>query len=64
MLDRWPSFMVSKQFDYASKAQARFSENFMFQLVENEMESTVTQNAIPSKQHIVHYHMLLPNVGY
>lgn len=30
----------------------RFPENFMFQLSEEEAESMVSQNAIPSKQHL------------
>ena len=30
----------------------RFPEDFMFQLSENEIEVMVSQNAIPSKQHL------------
>ena len=30
----------------------RFPEDFMFQLTENEVEYMVSQNAIPSKQHL------------
>jgi hypothetical protein len=30
----------------------RFPENFMFQLIENEADSLVSQNAIPSKRHL------------
>jgi len=30
----------------------RFPENFMFQLTEDETERLVSQNAIPSKQHL------------
>ena len=33
----------------------RFPENFMFQLTENEVENMVSQNAIPSKQHLGGY---------
>lgn len=33
----------------------RFPENFMFQLSEQEVESMVSQNAIPSKQHLGGY---------
>jgi hypothetical protein len=31
---------------------ARFPANFMFQLNENEIDFMVSQNAIPSKQHL------------
>jgi hypothetical protein len=33
----------------------RFPENFMFQLTEKEVENMVSQNAIPSKQHLGGY---------
>ena len=33
----------------------RFPENFMFQLTEKEVETMVSQNAIPSKQHLGGY---------
>ncbi len=33
----------------------RFPENFMFQLTEEEVESMVSQNAIPSKKHLGGY---------
>src|SRR5690606_3192536 len=32
--------------------EERFPENFMFQLTEEETEIMVSQNAIPSKQHL------------
>src|SRR4051812_37329548 len=31
---------------------SRFPENFMFRLTENEVETMVSQNAIPSRQHL------------
>ena len=34
---------------------SRFPENFMFQLTEKEVELMVSQNAIPSKQHLGGY---------
>jgi hypothetical protein len=34
---------------------SRFPENFMFQLTEKEVERMVSQNAIPSKQHLGGY---------
>jgi len=34
---------------------SRFPSNFMFQLTENEVDSMVSQNAIPSKQHLGGY---------
>lgn len=34
---------------------SRFPENFMFQLTEDEVDSMVSQNAIPSKQHLGGY---------
>lgn len=33
----------------------RFPENFMFQLTDEEVESMVSQNAIPSRQHLGGY---------
>ncbi|MFY0255234.1 ORF6N domain-containing protein [Chitinophaga sp. 30R24] len=33
----------------------RFPENFMFQLLEDEVEGMVSQNAIPSKKHLGGY---------
>jgi phage regulator Rha-like protein len=41
--------------EQVKRNQARFPENFMFQLTEEESESMVSQNAIPSKQHLGGY---------
>ncbi len=42
----------------------RFPKNFMFQLTEKEVEDMVSQNAIPSKQHLGGYlPMHSPNTG-
>jgi hypothetical protein len=38
----------------------RFPEDFMFQLTESEVDLMVSQNAIPSRQHLGGY---LPNIG-
>ena len=41
--------------EQVKRNQNRFPENFMFQLTENEVETKVSQNAIPSKQHLGGY---------
>jgi phage regulator Rha-like protein len=41
--------------EQVKRNQERFPENFMFQLTEKEVESMVSQNAIPSKQHLGGY---------
>ncbi|HRJ28240.1 MAG TPA: ORF6N domain-containing protein [Cyclobacteriaceae bacterium] len=38
--------------EQVKRNQERFPDNFMFQLTEKEVESMVSQNAIPSKQHL------------
>ncbi len=38
--------------EQVKRNQERFPENFMFQLTEKEVESMVSQNAIPSKKHL------------
>jgi len=38
--------------EQVKRNQERFPENFMFQLTEKEVEIMVSQNAIPSKQHL------------
>ncbi|MGC1241054.1 MAG: ORF6N domain-containing protein [Chryseosolibacter sp.] len=38
--------------EQVKRNQERFPENFMFQLTEKEVETMVSQNAIPSKQHL------------
>jgi hypothetical protein len=38
--------------EQVKRNQERFPENFMFQLTEKEVENMVSQNAIPSKQHL------------
>jgi len=38
--------------EQVKRNQERFPENFMFQLTEKEVGSMVSQNAIPSKQHL------------
>src|SRR6187431_930962 len=38
--------------EQVKRNQQRFPENFMFQLRENEVDNMVSQNAIPSKQHL------------
>lgn len=38
--------------EQVKRNQMRFPENFMFQLTENEVDRMVSQNAIPSKQHL------------
>lgn len=38
--------------EQVKRNQERFPENFMFQLTDKEAESMVSQNAIPSKQHL------------
>jgi phage regulator Rha-like protein len=38
--------------EQVKRNQIRFPENFMFQLIEKEVENMVSQNAIPSKQHL------------
>jgi ORF6N domain len=38
--------------EQVKRNQERFPENFMFQLTEIEVENMVSQNAIPSKQHL------------
>ena len=41
--------------EQVKRNQVRFPENFMFQLTEMEAENMVSQNAIPSKQHLGGY---------
>ncbi|HEY5917890.1 MAG TPA: ORF6N domain-containing protein [Chryseolinea sp.] len=41
--------------EQVKRNQARFPETFMFQLTEKEVEIMVSQNAIPSKQHLGGY---------
>ncbi|QOI98912.1 MAG: ORF6N domain-containing protein [Flammeovirgaceae bacterium] len=41
--------------EQVKRNQERFPGNFMFQLTEQEAESMVSQNAIPSKQHLGGY---------
>lgn len=41
--------------EQVKRNQERFPENFMFQLTEKEVEAMVSQNAIPSKQHLGGY---------
>jgi len=41
--------------EQVKRNQERFPENFTFQLSEKEVESMVSQNAIPSKQHLGGY---------
>lgn len=41
--------------EQVKRNQERFPENFMFQLMEKEVENMVSQNAIPSKQHLGGY---------
>jgi hypothetical protein len=41
--------------EQVKRNQARFPRNFMFQLTEQEAENMVSQNAIPSKQHLGGY---------
>ena len=41
--------------EQVKRNQERFPENFMFQLTEKEVEKMVSQNAIPSKQHLGGY---------
>jgi hypothetical protein len=41
--------------EQVKRNQQRFPENFMFQLTEKEVENMVSQNAIPSKQHLGGY---------
>ncbi|MBI1770459.1 MAG: ORF6N domain-containing protein [Bacteroidetes bacterium] len=41
--------------EQVKRNQERFPENFMFQLNEKEVEEMVSQNAIPSKQHLGGY---------
>ncbi len=38
--------------EQVKRNQERFPENFMFQLTESEIALMVSQNAIPSKQHL------------
>ncbi len=38
--------------EQVKRNQERFPENFMFRLTEEEVETMVSQNAIPSKQHL------------
>ena len=38
--------------EQVKRNEERFPENFMFQLTEKETENMVSQNAIPSKQHL------------
>lgn len=38
--------------EQVKRNQERFPENFMFRLTEKEVETMVSQNAIPSKQHL------------
>ncbi|MEZ4721116.1 MAG: ORF6N domain-containing protein [Flavobacteriales bacterium] len=38
--------------EQVKRNQERFPETFMFQLTEDEVETMVSQNAIPSKQHL------------
>lgn len=38
--------------EQVKRNEERFPKNFMFQLTEEETESMVSQNAIPSKQHL------------
>ena len=38
--------------EQVKRNQERFPEKFMFQLTEKEVENMVSQNAIPSKQHL------------
>jgi hypothetical protein len=38
--------------EQVKRNQQRFPDNFMFQLTENEVDNMVSQNAIPSKQHL------------
>ena len=38
--------------EQVKRNQERFPENFIFQLTDKEAESMVSQNAIPSKQHL------------
>ena len=41
--------------EQVKRNQERFPKNFMFQLTEIEVENMVSQNAIPSKQHLGGY---------
>lgn len=41
--------------EQVKRNRERFPENFMFQLSEKEVEDMVSQNAIPSKQHLGGY---------
>src|ERR1700704_3490744 len=41
--------------EQVKRNQERFPENFMFHLTEKEVETMVSQNAIPSKQHLGGY---------
>jgi len=41
--------------EQVKRNQNRFPGNFMFQLTESEVETMVSQNAIPSKQHLGGY---------
>ena len=41
--------------EQVKRNQERFPDNFMFQLTEMEVENMVSQNAIPSKQHLGGY---------
>ena len=56
MLDRDLSELYGvraiRQREQVKRNQERFPENFMFQLTEKEVETMVSQNAIPSKQHL------------
>ena len=38
--------------EQVKRNQQRFPKNFMFQLTEKEVEIMVSQNAIPSRQHM------------
>lgn len=38
--------------EQVKRNKERFPKNFMFQLTEKEVESMVSQNTIPSKQHL------------
>jgi hypothetical protein len=46
------SLFVVKEVDENERNIKRFSSDFMFQLTEEEVKPMVSQNAIPSKQHL------------
>jgi hypothetical protein len=41
--------------EQVKRNKERFPENIMFQLTEDETEYMISQNAIPSKKHLVGY---------